>query len=52
MYARMITDTELDALDALEEEGTPLDAFTEELGDDVLALLDLYETELIQHGDL
>lgn len=52
MYARMITETELDALDALEDEGTPLDAFTEELGADVLALLDAYEVELLEHGHL
>ena len=52
MYARMITATELEALEALEDEGTPLDSFTEELGDEVLALLDMYEVELLAQGHL
>lgn len=52
MNARMITPTELEALEALEDEGTPLDSFTEQLGDEVLALLDMYEAELLESGHL
>lgn len=46
----MTTATELEALDDLEDEGTPLDIFTEELPSDVLDLLDQYEYELLQAG--
>lgn len=46
----MTTATELEALDDLEDEGTPLDVFTEELSSDVLALLDQYEVELLEAG--
>lgn len=46
----MTTATELEALDDLEDEGTPLDIFTEELPSDVLDLLDEYEAELLRAG--